>query len=385
MLMKTQSTILVIITIIAFTGCTNSDKQYPVSPYSVFRLEPGEGNPRNSEGDFFTLNDGRILFVYTHFNGGAGDHASAHLAGRFSNDDGKTWSDKDLMIVPNEGDFNIMSVSLLRLQNGNIALFYLVKNSHTDCSPHMRISTDEAKTWSDPVRCVTDSSGYFILNNDRAVQLSTGRIILPLAMHNHPAWPEGRDSNGVILSYISDDDGKTWHRSVDAQKAYDENHNRVLVQEPGIVELADGKLYMFCRTNVGCQYVSWSKDQGEHWTPLQASNIMSPRSPASIERIPGTKELLMVWNNHENIPPELEQKRTPFTIAISKDEGRSWENKQNIETNPNGWYCYTAIHFTKDHILLGHCGGDRRYNNGLAVTQITRLPIAKVIGAAGKL
>ncbi|MEA1952605.1 MAG: sialidase family protein [Planctomycetota bacterium] len=109
-------------------------------------LPPGPGNPRNSEGDFIKLADGRILFVYTHFTGGGSDHATAHLAGRFSSDGGKTWTDKDTLVLANEGGFNIMSVSLLRLQDGRIALFYARKNSHTDCRPIMRISTDEAKT-----------------------------------------------------------------------------------------------------------------------------------------------------------------------------------------------------------------------------------------------
>jgi len=41
-----------------------------------------------------------------------------------------------------------MSVSLLRLQNGEIALFYLLKNSEQDCRPVMRLSRDEGTTWS---------------------------------------------------------------------------------------------------------------------------------------------------------------------------------------------------------------------------------------------
>ena len=89
------------------------------------RLLPNEENPRNSEGDFIQLKDGRILFVYTHFTGGTGDHAQAHLAGRYSSDDGLTWTKEDVLIVPNEGGMNVMSVSLLRLQNGNIAPFFI--------------------------------------------------------------------------------------------------------------------------------------------------------------------------------------------------------------------------------------------------------------------
>ena len=55
----------------------------------TLRLEPTGTNPRNSEGDFIKLRDGRILYVYTHFTEGSGDHAGAFLAGRYSSDGGK--------------------------------------------------------------------------------------------------------------------------------------------------------------------------------------------------------------------------------------------------------------------------------------------------------
>ncbi|MBT5061474.1 MAG: exo-alpha-sialidase, partial [Verrucomicrobia bacterium] len=90
----------------------------PSGLHKAMLLKPGPGNPRNSEGDFIQLRDGRLLFVYSHFTDGTSDHASAFLASRISSDGGQTWSDKDAIILSNEGGFNIMSVSLLRLVNG---------------------------------------------------------------------------------------------------------------------------------------------------------------------------------------------------------------------------------------------------------------------------
>ena len=104
------------------------------------------------------------------------------------------------------------------------------------------------------------------------------------------------------------------------------------------------------------------------------TEIISPCSPASIERIPGTGDLLLVWNNHENIDPSLRGKRTPLNVAISRDEGKSWENVKTLEDDPHGWYCYTAVAFVDEHVVLGHCAGDRR-RGGLATTQITRFPV----------
>jgi hypothetical protein len=116
-------------------------------------------------------------------------------------------SEKDEVIVEREGDWNVMSVSLLRLKSGAIGLFYLRKNSLTDCRPLLRLSTDEAKTWSQPIECITDNVGYYVLNNDRAEQLSSGRLILPVCHHANEGGKF--DVSGTILCYLSDDDGQT--------------------------------------------------------------------------------------------------------------------------------------------------------------------------------
>lgn len=47
--------------------------------------------------------------------------------------------------------------------------------------------------------------------------------------------------------------------------------------------------------------------------------------------------------------------RTPLNIAISKGEGKTWGHIKTLEENPDKMYCYTAIHFTGKHVLLGCC------------------------------
>jgi len=205
-------------------------------------LNPGDNNPRNSEGDFIQLKDGRILFVYSHYYGeSSSDHATAYLAGRYSEDQGNTWTQEDVEILPNEGGMNVMSVSLLRLQNDDMAMFYLRKNDTDDCIPYMRISKDEAKTWSEPTAVITDNEGYFVLNNDRVIQLEDGTLMLAVAKHAGPGmeWSGGAD----VYSYSSTDNGQTWKSS---QKV--PNPTGIVLQEPGLVELKDGSLLMVIRT-----------------------------------------------------------------------------------------------------------------------------------------
>ncbi|MBD3662222.1 MAG: exo-alpha-sialidase [Arenibacter algicola] len=347
-------------------------------PKTVLSLQPSADNPRNSEGDFIRLKNGNLLFVYTHYTQGTGsDHDPAHLASRYSEDNGKTWSIKDEVVLPNEGGMNVMSVSLLRLHNGSIALFYLRKNSTVDCIPMMRISTDEAKSWGSPIPCITDKKGYFVLNNDRVVQLEDGRLMFAVA--EHPTTQKGFSAKGNLFSYYSDDNGETWTSSEMVP-----NNTEIITQEPGLIEMNDGHIMMYIRASGGVQQLSFSKDRGAIWSHIEASSIYSPLSPATIEKVPGTGDWVMVWNNNDGSDPAIKAKRTPLTIAISKDEGKTWGNIKNIATDPDGWYCYTALYFTDlQDIILGHCAGNRVQGTGLAITNITTLNLDWLVKPGG--
>jgi sialidase-1 len=323
---------------------------------TLLTIEPSKENPRNSEGDILELKDGRLCLIYTRFTGGGADHAAADLALRLSADRGRTWSD-DQIVVRRTGGLNVMSVSLLRLAGGEIALFYLRKTSQEDCRPLMCLSTDEARTWSEPTVCITDEVGYYVLNNDRALQLRRGRLILPVAWHQGPGRP--RDSAGILMCYLSDDNGRTWRRSKDSFQGFAPDGKRITVQEPGVVELKDGRLMMYIRTNAGSQYICHSSDGGATWSKAEPSALASPLSPATIERVPWTGDLVCVWNDHSGTHPYPAGRRTPLCLALSKDEGKTWSPSRILEGNPDGWYCYTAITFLEDRMLLAYCAGDK--------------------------
>jgi Neuraminidase (sialidase) len=328
---------------------------------SITEIPPGPTNPRNSEGAFVELRGGRILFAYSRFTGGGQDGDAADIVARTSDDGGKTWS-PDAPLVAREGADNVMSVSFLRLADHRIALFYIRKASPEDSRPYVRFSSDQAKTWTEARPCIGEP-GYYVLNNDRVVALRSGRLVMPVALHT---GAEGKFvARGRVTAYLSDDSGRTWRRS---QTVLECPTNSIAgLQEPGVVELRDHRLLMFMRTMMGVQYVSDSADGGEHWTPARPSGIASPLSPASIKRIPRTGDLLMVWNDHSRVDPALKAhesgghpsggRRTPLTVAISRDEGKTWILRRNIEEAPDGWYCYTAILFSRGRVLLGFSGG----------------------------
>jgi hypothetical protein len=334
-------------------------------------IEPTAENPRNSEGDIEVLSDGSLCFVYTRFSGGAEDFSAAGIVARTSVDEGKSWS-KERVLVPNEGKFNVMSVSLLRLKSGEILLFYLTKNSWGDLNLWVRRSADDLKTLSGPVRATT-LDGYHVVNNDRVVQLSSGRILVPAALHPCPDGTEATWSDAAIpLVYYSDDEGLTWKKDeTDPTKLPIAG---VTLQEPGLVELSDGRILMYHRADGGSQFQSYSSDGGFHWTTPAPGPLVSPLSPATIKRIPWSGDLLAVWNDHSGQHTFLEKRRTPLCAAISHDDGKSWGKSLVIEGNPDGWYCYTSMTFLSDRVVLSYCAGDKEVGglNRLKVTSLSK-------------
>jgi sialidase-1 len=325
----------------------------------VLKLEPSTANPRNSEGAFVALKSGRIIFYYSQFYGGNADNSPARIAEVHSDDHGLTWS-QPRPVIENIGKENVMSVSLLRLASGRLAFFHAIKNSWWDNHPYMRISTDEGTTWSAPTPIIA-APGYYSRNNDRVIQTRSGRLIYPVAFDRSIAAagqvPDGADSRGIILWYLSDDEGKSWRES-DTWWALPVA-SRCGLQEPGVVELADGTLYGWARTDQGEQYSFRSRDDGKSWTAPVPSELKSPCAPASIKLLPNSAALLAVYNDHSGrfpLPAALND-RTPLVTAISTDGGKTWPTRRVLDDNPAGRYCYTAIYFVDDTVLLAYCTG----------------------------
>jgi sialidase-1 len=364
---------VVLLVALAMAGFRGASAEAPViSAPAALLLEPTESNPRSSEGDFIRLKDGRVLFVYTHFTSGSSDYAEAYLAGRTSEDGGMTWSAEERVVVAHEGGHNVMSVSLLRLQDGSIALLYLRKVAFDNCIPQLRVSRDEGETWSEPIPCITEPAGYYVVNNDRLVQLRGGRLLIPAA--RHVLKGETEFGRGQALCVISDDNGATWRLSESLLSVPSEVRSGL--QEPLVLELKDGRVLMICRTSDGAQYRSLSSDGGVTWSAPVRTNLLSPTSPATLERIPGRDDLVLVWNDHTGISETLRGKRTPLRAALSRDDGHTWHVVKTLEDWADGWYCYTAMDFVDEHVLLAYCAGDQSKGNGLDTTKITCIPLA---------
>ena len=335
---------------------------------STFDIMADTVHCRNSEGSFVTLKSGRILYIYTRYLAGTGrDDDVADLGSCYSDDGGLTWQLGDVVVRHTDQDVNIMSVSLLRLADGRILLLYLRKSRAEDgslfCMPLCRWSNDEAQTWSEPHSCL-HTNGYYVVNNDRLVQLSTGRIAFATALHTW-GWNGQHIYNPAISIYCySDDGGATWNQSRNLVFPMTDSGSAVGWQEPGIVELAPHELMMWLRTDLGYQYLTFSHDDGQSWSnPRPGLAFRSPTAPMSLKRDPTDNSLVAVWNDqrpvwgnsYDNYAKMSD--RRPLVLARSRDNGKTWSEHQLLDNEPGHGYCYTAIYFDGGKLFLGYCQG----------------------------
>lgn len=362
----------------------------------VLQLDPGPKNGRNSEGSFVTLKDGRILFAWSKYiSDSFEDNDRSAIVARYSVDGGHNWLPEERMLIDPEEALNVMSVSFLRLQDGRIMMLYLRKvdagGGCVSCAPMVCFSSDEMATLSAPVP-ITLSPEYHVVNNDRVIQLASGRLVVPVDVHRF-GMPSKMPTHGPLrpdfthpaLTFflLSDDGGATWLESVNSY--YRCFPNGQGLQEPGVIELTDGRLWSWSRTD-GRQWQSFSSNAGHTWAEPEPSAFITPCSPLSMKRIPSTGHLLAVWNDHSGRYPVPQRTssshsladRNPLVCAISKDEGATWQHHYLMEDAMEHGFCYTAIHFVDDAVLFAYCAGGPSPQSCLLRLRLRRIPLEEL-------
>lgn len=325
----------------------------------VLFLSTGEGNPRNGEGAFIRLKDGSILFGYTEYIGTSwNDHAQARIAAVISRDQGETWGEKHVILERPANSKNVMSLSFLRMGNGDIGAFYIFKNPDGTDNVWMIRSADDGKTWGDPINCMDRyrDSDYYVLNNDRVLRLQSGRILYAVGLHS---GYRGKDrlAPGSMCFFYSDDDGFTWQKTAQ-DIPMPIPCDPVGFQEPGLYEMDGGKIWCYIRTNLGCQFQCFSQDGGLTWNDLGPNYFFSsPASPMLVKDTgPYTVAVFNPIPSYNGRSPEEPWGRTPYVCAVSDDRGQTFKKDRMffIEDDLSNGYCYPAILDGDGYFLLAY-------------------------------
>ena len=347
----------------------------------VCDLPPSENNPRNSEGAFLRAPSGEILFAYSAYVGTSGnDHAACNIKMIRSRDEGESWSTPE-MIAPAEffGTENIMSVSALTLLDGTLAFYFLIKENDGTSTLGRSISRDGGATFT-PERVVWDvPAAYYVINNDRLVRTSDGKIIAPAAYYPAHKTKYGIYNPAITVLLISGDDGKTFKMHPQARLSYSDNVNRRHgLQEPGILELSKDVYWIWMRTGASYQYQSYSVDGLGSFTTPEPSIFTSPDSPMQVVRY-DSDTLYAIYNPVPNYNGKEKTKwgwgRTPIVIRKSRDNGKTFGELNIIEEGERG-FCYPAVFFTADgSMLCAYCRGGEEDGACLFRLGIAKFPL----------
>lgn len=356
-------------------------------------LTPGKGNPRNSEGAFLSLRDGRILFAYSRYHAeSADDHADCEIAGIYSTDGGRTWDTEHihtLVRAEEYGEKNVMSVSLARMDNGDAAVIFLLKHRETLTSECiLRRSRDEFASFSGEARILPDRfPAYYVVNNDRICRVGPGHWVLPVAKHP-TSFGKAADGNihydgrADACFFASTDDGFTWHQMQPLLFLPEAAYTGTGLQEPGMCVLPGGVWYAYFRTDRMYQYETVSIDRGAHWFTPQPSRFSSPASPLLIKQNPYSHKYYAIWNPTPEYPGRARTTqswiggRTPLVIAESED-GVGFSPMQILEDDPCRGFCYPGLYFTDAKTaLLSYCSGGDDVGGCLNRTTLARITLA---------
>ena len=327
----------------------------------VLFLDIKPGNPRNGEGTFIRLNNGAILFVYSKFSGNDwGDECAADIASFTSYDEGETWVEDRIILKHDDDSRNYMCPSLIRLNNGNIGLIFLKKAKENESSiPCISFSDDEGKTFSKPQKFPDDNSTYWVIENDHAIKLSNGRLLLPANMHSELVNGNVKIiEHGLKCIFASNDDGKIWKEIAERQDIPFKEISKTGLQETALYQQENGRIRALSRTDLAFQFECFSDDNGESWSqPVPNRFFSSPDSPLLMKKV--GRFTVAVFNPVPNYTtrPNADGNvwgRTPLVCAVSEDDGINFRDVFAIEDDPSNGYCYPAIIEGENYFLVSY-------------------------------
>ena len=283
--------------------------------------------PALPAGPFVRLRDGGILGV-------AGAPAQACV----SSDEGATWTASPLFPADAATECSCTGALLCStagtvvLAFADLSALYWTWTDDLRDAPGARLPTcamrsvDGGRTWQDLQTLHQEWTGA----TRDIIQMRSGRIAFcSMKMLHNP----GRHS---VMCYCSDDEGITWRPSNVMDLGGNGHHGGVT--EGTILELADGRLLQYMRTNWGELWRATSEDGGLRWHPYGPSGIPASSAPPLLKRL-ASGRVALLWNRPvpegEDTYPlsggdgiwsatPVSNFRQELSLSFSEDECGSW-------------------------------------------------------------
>lgn len=247
--------------------------------------------------------------------------------------DGKWSSPLRVSADPNVAHWNPV---LFQNDDGTITLYFKVGKDTEYWKTYYSISTD-GKNWSAPRELVPgDNSGGRGPVKNKPIRLKNGTILAPGSTEIDGNWKAFVD--------ISNDNGKTWNRTSEIDSSVLGLFKVPMIQ-PTLWESKDGSVHMFTRTKLGKIYRSDSYDGGITWCRAYATNLPNNNSGIDLDT-DSSGRIFLVYN-----PVGIPGIRTPLTLAVSLDDGKTFTKIKTFETGL-AEYSYPAVVVKGDTIHI---------------------------------
>lgn len=306
------------------------------------------------------LQNNNYLFVATGYST-FGDFEYSDLV-TFKLDVESDQTSEIMLFEKNFSKIQIGGASLLRLTSDTLLCFFFAKDDANTINIYVKKSFDNGNIWSVPLKINTIDNAYQHAASDRAILLSNRRILLPMAIG-------GTGGNNYLFCYYSDDLGENWK----ATKLFYMKGNQLY--EPCIAELTNGRLLMTIRNQSGKIIFAYSDNQGLSWDKFTKSDIDSPDAPSCIFRIPDQNILLLAWNNNGRINDY--QNRTPLSLAMSFDDGQSWQKIADLENTTDISAFYPCIRLHNQQLVISYT--TRAGGNLIGTITVLKIPLSEIL------
>lgn len=237
------------------------------------------------------------------------------------------------------------------------ATFYLQKTSYL----YLTYSDDQGLTWSDPIilnNMVKDDNMTFLgTGPGRGIQLKNGeyagRLLFPVYQYEYNTSLSGNAQRSALI--YSDDNGVTWTRGdfVELSEGFG------AMSESVPIELPDGSIILFGRTDGGKVGQAISTDGGATWTaPVTLNEISAPYSQLTAinysKLIDGKPAIILASASH----PSNRVSGVINIGLVNDDNTIEWKYKAPIngEGEAYGYSCITEL--TNGDILVFYEGSD---------------------------
>lgn len=203
-------------------------------------------------------------------------------------------------------------------------------------------SLDGGQTWDHPFKLHDDWTGA----NRAIIQTKSGTVVFTsMKMLHNP----GRH---CVLTYRSEDEGATWQSSPLIDLGGIGHHGGVT--ESALIELMDGRLMQFLRTNWGQLWKAISTNDGKSFHSHGPTGIDASSAPCCLCRL-SSGRIAMFWNRWLPLGGrEIELKggdcnwsetpvsnfRAELSMSFSEDDGISWSVPVVVARNKEGHISY---------------------------------------------